>query len=1359
MKRKKVLLFTSILVLVILITGAFFYIRSPFMSNHLKRIILPELSRVSGQRVTAKRIYINLFPFFAGVDNLLVSDKEGGKTLSIKKARFYIELLPLLRRELYVSVVAIDSLQYGATLQSLKGAAGLMAAKKSGIETSGWRIKLGSILLKNTDIRVSDAEKGVDLSLHNIRAEGNMKRRSLNLRDAELKITQKDRDVINGTLHMLLSLSDKSVRLKTLEFKSGESFLGLKGQFKNNTFEGSIKTDVSIETLSDLFLLKKDSTGSIAASGKVQWKAGAVNKTQKNQSPDPVLTFLRGLSLDLDVRGSIYLETLMELLKENVPLQGFAGFSGTVKGPAMNPVAQLRAEMKEGHIYGIDIDSVRCRILYKEKVLQFHDGKVTAYNGSADVGVNIYLSRPTRFSLKVQAESLDSHNILKLIKWDPGLPPGSVTGFLQSEGRAFEPWGTFQYRAFQTDMDTGVNGKSSETSFLKKIKKASGSFRMKEHVLTLTDIKASSPRTRLASEGFLDFKKGILRLKALVSTEDLNEVYYKEGIIKGTGQFEGNVTGLIEDPVISGNASLCNFFYMNQALGCLDALISYRKRGLTINSLEGKLKDTAYTLMGTVKTLEAELFTFDKPEFSLSGTFSRLHLDNLKKWIALKSAPMEDQGFPEIADEAEGILSGNFRITGPLNNVILDGHAETEELKIKSIYADLKTDFKYSRSGFNLSNLVFTKGTSFLKGSFFISSTGVIKSDEFTLSLVSDDIAGKLPRGLRLRGDLKVSGSLKSPEGEFNGMIEVITDRGATGKDTEPSIQSDLGDIHLRLKNRELTLEGRLFRKQVSIAGSMATSGELPWRARIDIKEGLYDDLILLFSKDVFSKDIPEDLFLSLRGEINLSGTSRSVMGRVLLKSLKLNLYGQNFTNTEDIMLTIHGSKIEFNSFSLRTGLAALSINGNLDLEKGYDMTIDGRAYLSPLEGFISGLEYIRGYSDFVLAIRGKWLDPVISGGLSIEETSLAVTGIPNRFSSIKGYIYIDENRIVLDTLSGRFASGNIRIRGVGQLKGLKLRDYHLEGVVKNINLYLEEGVSFKLSGDLVLAKKQEGIYLIGDLRVLKGRYTRNIEWRSWILSAKKPALQKKQYGLLDTIELNINLYGDEDIIIDNNLATAPARIDLVILGTLKNPSLIGRVELKGGKIFFRNNEFTIINASADFTDPARINPFFDIVARTRVKDYQIHLSLEGYAEQFNLSLSSEPMLDEIDILSLLTVGELGTKLKGFEGGIGASEAASFLTGKLQETLEERLRNITGFDRIQVEPYVSEITGTIGPKITVSKRLLTDKLYVTYTTSLGNAPEQSLRVEFFLSDNISLVGERDELGTLGADIKFRVEFR
>ena len=60
-----------------------------------------------------------------------------------------------------------------------------------------------------------------------------------------------------------------------------------------------------------------------------------------------------------------------------------------------------------------------------------------------------------------------------------------------------------------------------------------------------------------------------------------------------------------------------------------------------------------------------------------------------------------------------------------------------------------------------------------------------------------------------------------------------------------------------------------------------------------------------------------------------------------------------------------------------------------------------------------------------------------------------------------------------------------------------------------------------------------------------------------------------------------------------------------------------------------------------------------------------------------------------MDILALLTVGQIGKQLKGLEGGIGAGEATSFITGKVQDVIEERMRSITGLDRFQVEPYVS----------------------------------------------------------------------
>ncbi len=229
---------------------------------------------------------------------------------------------------------------------------------------------------------------------------------------------------------------------------------------------------------------------------------------------------------------------------------------------------------------------------------------------------------------------------------------------------------------------------------------------------------------------------------------------------------------------------------------------------------------------------------------------------------------------------------------------------------------------------------------------------------------------------------------------------------------------------------------------------------------------------------------------------------------------------------------------------------------------------------------------------------------------------------------------------------------------------------------------------------------------------------------------------------------------------IDNNVARAPVTADMVLRGTIYRPVLFGRLESKEGTVYFRNNEFRILHASADFVDPKRMTPVMEIAAETTVSGYNIKMNLEGQIDHFNMSLSSDPPLKEMDILSLLTVGKTSGELKGLEGGIGAGEATSFVTGKMQDVIEERLRTITGLDRFQIDPYVSRTTGTVVPRVTVSKRLLGDKVFITYATPVGSAvDEQIIKLEYFVAKNVSLIGVRDERGIIGGDVQFRFEFK
>jgi autotransporter translocation and assembly factor TamB len=111
------------------------------------------------------------------------------------------------------------------------------------------------------------------------------------------------------------------------------------------------------------------------------------------------------------------------------------------------------------------------------------------------------------------------------------------------------------------------------------------------------------------------------------------------------------------------------------------------------------------------------------------------------------------------------------------------------------------------------------------------------------------------------------------------------------------------------------------------------------------------------------------------------------------------------------------------------------------------------------------------------------------------------------------------------------------------------------------------------------------------------------------------------------------------------------------------------------------------------------------------------------------------------------------------EEGIGAAEAAGIIGGGLSGSFEETVTTLTGLDRVQLDPYVSRNSGEIAPRLTVSKRLVGEHLYVTYSYSLGNVPDEELRLEYRLSDQVSVTGGQDSYGSLGGDLKFRLRFQ
>ncbi|MGE5894865.1 MAG: translocation/assembly module TamB domain-containing protein, partial [bacterium] len=424
------------------------------------------------------------------------------------------------------------------------------------------------------------------------------------------------------------------------------------------------------------------------------------------------------------------------------------------------------------------------------------------------------------------------------------------------------------------------------------------------------------------------------------------------------------------------------------------------------------------------------------------------------------------------------------------------------------------------------------------------------------------------------------------------------------------------------------------------------------------------------------------------------------------------------------------------------------------------DLMIDGDTFLAPLKRLFKSIEAIKGKGSFVLSIRGQWETPLINGGITFQDASLGIKDFPYRMYDLKSYLYIDDNRFVIEDLSGKIGGGDMSLRGYGYVKGFTVDKFYLDTELHDVTFKFTRGFMTTLSGNLVYRGDQGKYTLVGQAAILQARYTERIDWGAQILKSR---VQEKPKGTLTPFqqtELNIKVDGDKNIVIDNNIARTSLKLDLLLRGTVAKPILFGRIETEKGSVYFRKNKFDIIHASADFIDQEKINPYYDISALTVVKGYNIRITLEGQLERFNLALLSDPPLDQTDILSLLTVGEVGSgKKKGIEGEMGTSEATSFITSAYQNAVEERLTSITGFDRFEVEPYIQDKTGSISPKFTVAKRLIGDKLYLTYSSTVGTDQADVIKVEYQLDKNTSLVGFQESTGSLGGDIKFRFEFR
>jgi hypothetical protein len=288
------------------------------------------------------------------------------------------------------------------------------------------------------------------------------------------------------------------------------------------------------------------------------------------------------------------------------------------------------------------------------------------------------------------------------------------------------------------------------------------------------------------------------------------------------------------------------------------------------------------------------------------------------------------------------------------------------------------------------------------------------------------------------------------------------------------------------------------------------------------------------------------------------------------------------------------------------------------------------------------------------------------------------------------------------------------------------------------------------VSPALTLRGTEDDLTLNGEVIVDEARYTKDVHIEKQFVAIKRETAPRyKIPEWIKNLHVAVSITDKGDVLIKNNLAEVPVKINLNVTGTPPSPVVEGALEGLGGKIFYGGTPFDLIRGNVDFANPLEIDPLVDVFAQTTIREYEIRLYLKGLLSHMELHLESSPALDDQNILSLMTFHKTVEELSQQENQTLLNLPLLF-SQNVSKSIGRPLEESTGLDILTIEAREN----SPGTRVTVGKRL-SKHVEVEYSSEMGGElPVQETRAIYKLTDNIWLQGTQDNNGVYSFKLNF-----
>lgn len=451
----------------------------------------------------------------------------------------------------------------------------------------------------------------------------------------------------------------------------------------------------------------------------------------------------------------------------------------------------------------------------------------------------------------------------------------------------------------------------------------------------------------------------------------------------------------------------------------------------------------------------------------------------------------------------------------------------------------------------------------------------------------------------------------------------------------------------------------------------------------------------------------------------------------------------------------------DFSGFQLvtRGTMDADKINSPVTLQLDYEKNLYSGGYEAQIRDINLLIPWGNNKGELLVkgAISGTSSDNIKTEGLAeFKGQILSFPNFPHELKNFSGDIFFNGLDFTLRSITGTLGGGAVEGNGALKIVDNSLDTLFVNLTGKNMTLYPMDRTTFTLDGNLSIKylKDRRRVLLSGNLNALSGLYEREVE--ESISFNTNASLTSSGFTIMDMLEFDLNMVGNNNIKVKNTFGEAMGKFDLRLIGTKNFPILLGVIEIKQGKLNFSGKKFDIIKGKMIFNNKFRNDPQMHIESEAYIKNYRIKFNIDGPSSRPKPELISSPALPARDILSLISVGELFHRPTAAELStqIGTG-TTGMIASEFLEPLKKRTKKIFGNYLLKIEPNISSLTGAEdSSRLIVGKEISKDFLIV-YATNFSTQRQQVVYMQYQITPSLSLIGMRNEDGRLSIDLRFR----